>query len=222
MPYKDKADKAAWNKARSVAVRAGNTKPLISIRPRGPRAKKNHCKKGHEFTSENTIIVHRTDRPRPTRRCRICHNTSIRVAGKKWRKFHPEENSAKQKSYRLENKEKIAATALAYRLSNIKKIKAAISKWKKENPEKLTAYVHKCRTAKTKAGGAYTYEQWIALCEKYDNHCLCCGKKKKLTADHIVPVSKGGTSDIRNIQPLCGPCNSSKGNKSTDFTMKKG
>jgi 5-methylcytosine-specific restriction endonuclease McrA len=46
---------------------------------------------------------------------------------------------------------------------------------------------------------------------------LCCDKKRKLTADHIVPVSKGGTSNISNIQPLCGPCNSSKGAKTVDY-----
>lgn len=32
------------------------------------------------------------------------------------------------------------------------------------------------------------------------------------TADHIVPLSAGGTNDAHNLQPACGPCNSSKGN----------
>ena len=47
--------------------------------------------------------------------------------------------------------------------------------------------------------------------------CLCCNRRRKLTADHVIPVSKGGTSYISNIQPLCQPCNSSKGTKTTDF-----
>jgi 5-methylcytosine-specific restriction endonuclease McrA len=55
------------------------------------------------------------------------------------------------------------------------------------------------------------------LCEKYHKRCLCCDKRRKLTADHVIPVSKGGTSDISNIQPLCQPCNSSKGAKIIDY-----
>jgi len=31
-----------------------------------------------------------------------------------------------------------------------------------------------------------------------------------LTIDHVVPLGLGGQDDIRNIQPLCGPCNAAK------------
>ena len=41
--------------------------------------------------------------------------------------------------------------------------------------------------------------------------CVVCGSTDRLTIDHIVPVSKGGTNDIDNLQSMCQPCNSSKG-----------
>lgn len=96
-------------------------------------------------------------------------------------------------------------------------------KWKQENPEHHTALENKRRTRKTEAGGSYTVSEWKALKRQYDNRCACCGKKDKLTADHVVPVSRGGSSDISNIQPLCKSCNSSKGNRhSTDYRTKPG
>lgn len=41
--------------------------------------------------------------------------------------------------------------------------------------------------------------------------CLGCKALEDLTVDHIVPVSRGGSSDIGNLQTLCRSCNSKKG-----------
>ena len=40
-----------------------------------------------------------------------------------------------------------------------------------------------------------------------------CGQTEYLTVDHIVPISKGGSDDIANLQFLCRPHNSSKGDR---------
>lgn len=64
---------------------------------------------------------------------------------------------------------------------------------------------------------SYTEDQWQALCAFYNQTCLRCGKQKKLTVDHIVPLSLGGTNSIDNIQPLCKSCNTSKGVKVIDY-----
>ena len=40
--------------------------------------------------------------------------------------------------------------------------------------------------------------------------CVRCGSRENLEYDHIIPVSKGGSSTARNIELLCETCNRSK------------
>ena len=76
---------------------------------------------------------------------------------------------------------------------------------------------HKRRARVAGNGGSFTAEEWLDLCEQFGHRCACCRGKKPLAADHIVPVSKGGTSYIWNIQPLCKSCNTRKGTKIIDY-----
>ncbi|MGW9025150.1 HNH endonuclease [Streptomyces sp. NPDC055722] len=34
-----------------------------------------------------------------------------------------------------------------------------------------------------------------------------------LTADHVRPLSRGGTNEVVNLRTLCRSCNSSRGNR---------
>jgi len=46
--------------------------------------------------------------------------------------------------------------------------------------------------------------------------CEYCGKKKDLTVDHFIPISKGGGSNIENLVAACKDCNKRKGNKDVE------
>ena len=46
-----------------------------------------------------------------------------------------------------------------------------------------------------------------------NGQCCKCGSKHNLEIDHIIPVSKGGATSLKNLELLCFPCNRSKGAK---------
>ncbi len=47
--------------------------------------------------------------------------------------------------------------------------------------------------------------------------CSTCGSTEQLTIDHLTPVARGGAPyDLDNLDVLCRPCNSRKGNRAAD------
>lgn len=59
----------------------------------------------------------------------------------------------------------------------------------------------------------HTLEQWLAKLASYDARCAYCGSIGKMTRDHVVPLSLGGSNAIENIVPACQWCNGSKWNR---------
>ena len=61
-------------------------------------------------------------------------------------------------------------------------------------------------------GGSCTLEQWQDRCSLYGNCCAYCGTslESKVEIDHVIPVSKGGSSWPSNLVPACRSCNARK------------
>jgi 5-methylcytosine-specific restriction endonuclease McrA len=155
---------------------------------RGPKPKA-FCGKGHRLAGDNLYVS-----PSGTRHCCICRTL--------WRR---------------NNQEIIKKLQKAWYVKNLHSYSIKTSIYQKTHPEIRKAKKAKRRAKVLLAGGYFTSAEWKALCKKYHSKCLCCKKKKPLEADHVIPVSKGGSSNISNIQPLCRSCNAKKGTKTIDY-----
>ena len=56
----------------------------------------------------------------------------------------------------------------------------------------------------------------VIAMQKSNGLCVRCGATERLEVDHIVPVSRGGTNEIDNLQMLCKSCNASKRDKTME------
>lgn len=116
------------------------------------------------------------------------------------------------------NKKKDNERASEWRKRNVERVQLTKRHWKQTHPEKIRIENAKRRALKANAEGSYDETEWLELCAKYGNKCLRCGRTdRKLTPDHVIPLSKGGTNWIWNIQPLCFFCNSGKKIRTDDY-----
>ena len=122
--------------------------------------------------------------------------------------------AAKARHYKEHQAETIARVN-RWQLDNWEKVKQYKRKWKRNNPNSILQYKHKRRSIESQEH--FTAEEWQRLLEKSGSRCLACGSSEKLSADHVIPLSQGGSNSIENIQVLCVLCNCKKGTKVIDY-----
>lgn len=137
-----------------------------------------------------------------------------RASSRAWKRRNRESVSEYNKEWSSQNgelKQKLRRRwHLAHRDEENKKAKERTKQWIQDNPDRHRHNGHQYRARKAQAEGSHTLEQWQELLSFFDGICPACGKKRKLTLDHIVPLNKNGSDYIDNIQPLCKRCNSAK------------
>lgn len=115
------------------------------------------------------------------------------------------------KDYNLKNKERKKVYDFEYRQVNKKRIAKVSRKYHVSNRERARDAAHRRRSIQMNNGSFKIYKK--ELFKIYNSACFYCGSLNKITIDHIVPISRGGTHSIGNLVAACAFCNGSKHNK---------
>jgi 5-methylcytosine-specific restriction endonuclease McrA len=184
---------AAWrlaNPGRGKEWRANNKEHI-----------KNYSTQYHEAHREISKPV----KSRAEKKRYLAMRDSIFNKAKQWYVDNKDRYALNQKRYRIKHRVERAAYRIIYESLP-------------ENIVKRAVYNQARRSRKRNAVGSYTPEELINLYKQQKGKCANCKIKisdrkysrNRYHADHVVPLSKGGTNYIQNIQLLCRECNLSK------------
>lgn len=77
-------------------------------------------------------------------------------------------------------------------------------------------YVYFVKSEQSQSRDHVPLELRWSVWERDDFTCQNCGSRRFLTIDHVVPLSRGGSSALSNLQTLCEHCNKAKGARTAD------
>ena len=128
---------------------------------------------------------------------RVAHAEAARNRAKEWATRNPDRVVENKKKYHEANKDKIVSR---------------VAEWNAANPDGPRTRGRNYRAKLYAAEGSHTRQEIQALFKAQSGKCVYCRDPLggSYHADHIVPLSKGGSNWISNIQLTCGPCNNRK------------
>jgi 5-methylcytosine-specific restriction endonuclease McrA len=165
--------------------------------------------------------------------CELC----LCVRSQEYRQAHPDRVSAHNEAYKLEHPDywreyrlmhvaERAAYNRQYRLRRAAEVIDYRRKYNQLHASEISAHLrlrapeisrnHRLRRRARKInapGWSYTTAFMIrARWEMFGESCYICGRRATAT-DHVKPLAKGGAHWPCNLRPICGKCNSRKGDK---------
>jgi len=156
-------------------------------------------------------------------RYRTQHPEKVRAAVARWQRENPEkrhayeqahkaEKQARGKAHYRQNKALMNAQSAAYYAAHRMALRQKHADWYAEHPDWIQAKADRRRTAMTTSStNDLTAAQWEEIKSAYGHRCVYCRRKmKRLTQDHLTPISKGGAHTLANVVPACQSCNSKK------------
>lgn len=145
---------------------------------------------------------------------------------KEWRQKNKERIREYNAAYSRANAERISQRGMEYRKANREVIVARNREWFSNNRDKKHAYLANRRSAKKFGGHKLSPDIAQKLLKLQGDRCVACKARLDEAGfhiDHIIPLSRGGTNEDKNVQLLCPPCNQAKAAKHPiDFMRQRG
>lgn len=96
--------------------------------------------------------------------------------------------------------------------------KAAAARWS----ETKVPGTRSQRLSHARTLGTHTRAEWVEMLRIFGGRCVACwSRAMNVEKEHVKPVSAGGSDAIENLQPMCAPCNASKGGSSEDHRSSR-
>ena len=158
-------------------------------------------------TEEKKIVARRN-----SARWRARHPDKAKEQVARWRANNPEKAKTLLKKWRAENPQRVREHAARVIRKNPQKNRDRMAAWVKANPELHRANGRNRRARELKAEGRHTAQEVDNLYRRQKGRCAYCRKPmgQAYCVDHIVPLVKGGSNRLSNIQLACRQCNSRK------------
>lgn len=194
--------------------KCGETKPLDAYHRDGT-GRRSECKECSKAANRQKYLRNREKVLARQASYYRANADKVKEYVKEWRQANPDKCRKYHLEYAQRNPEKEAERhrlkQLRDRAKNPEKYAERHRKWAQANPEKVRAKTHRRRVRKRKNGEFLILDREYQ--KLYASPCALCGTTENITADHIIPLVRGGRHSIGNLQPLCLRCNCRKNDR---------
>jgi 5-methylcytosine-specific restriction endonuclease McrA len=197
-----------------------NTQCRACYAERQRKAREENPSRDHEYyiANKDTLLAN-------NRVYRQENADRIRQRKREYREAHREQINDDLRRRYAADKLRYQANSHAYYEANRERVLAANRLWAQQNPDLHRGYQRTYDLRKRTNGGTLSARDIADQHCRQNGRCYYCGDRlgSVYDADHIFPVSKGGSSDPWNIVLACPTCNRSKGPKMVhEFIPKSG